>query len=129
MFPKAFQSLRLQDLGSAGYDGFDRKNESTGVNQVRFVKGRHGAALSEDNWDDIARFIVHGEAPDLAHFPHKRSLPAKLLGWLWPLGWLGIICLVALGFVIPILLIRDPTIRTVAIGTWLIFVLWVLTKF
>lgn len=45
-FPKLFELLRIQDLGSAGYDGF-RGVLPASLWQVRFVPGGHGAALSE----------------------------------------------------------------------------------
>jgi hypothetical protein len=55
-FPKALQTLGIQDLGSAGHDGF----RSAAVSQVSFVKGAHSAAIQEDNWDAIADFILSG---------------------------------------------------------------------
>jgi len=82
-FPKLFQVLRIQDLGSAGHDGFNsieknsnNKEAGTNVNknksqflfldkeanltEIRFITGGHGAALNEDNWDAIANFILSG---------------------------------------------------------------------
>lgn len=35
MFPKAFQTLKLQDLGSGGFDGFSA--QLTNEYQLRFV--------------------------------------------------------------------------------------------
>lgn len=58
-FPKALQSIGVQDLGSAGHDGFD----SGRVVQPRalYVKGGHSAALQEQVWDSIAEFVVSGK--------------------------------------------------------------------
>ena len=55
-FPKALQDIGLQDVGSAGYDGFSKHPD---VNKG-YVIGGHGAALDEDWWDAIARFVVTG---------------------------------------------------------------------
>lgn len=57
-FPKLFQQMRLQDLGSAGHDGF--VTDRPGLFQVRYVPGGHSAALQETHWNEIARFIVYG---------------------------------------------------------------------
>ncbi len=61
IFPKAFQTLRLQDIGSGGVDGFTCGNSSHNL-AVR-VNGGHGAATAEHYWDSIADFIVNGTAP------------------------------------------------------------------
>ncbi len=59
-FPKALQILRPVDLGSAGHDGFDQ-TDGERIRELHFVRGGHAAALTEENWDAIARFIVLGE--------------------------------------------------------------------
>jgi pimeloyl-ACP methyl ester carboxylesterase len=76
LFPKAF-SLRLYrafDLGSAGHDGFVAHEERAigqaqlleraGVYDLVYVKGRHGAAIEEHEWDEIAEFVVNGTPPN-----------------------------------------------------------------
>lgn len=85
MFPKAFQSLKLQDIGSGGFDGFKEKLDSQ--YQLRFVKGGHGAAIQEDYWDEIAYFIVHGDAsPSITkQSVEVRPFYMKLLGAIAPL--------------------------------------------
>jgi pimeloyl-ACP methyl ester carboxylesterase len=70
-FPKLFQVLRWQDLGSAGHDGFKFQeqrlsdfiavDESRTIEQVQYIQGDHGAALKEENWDAIANFILSGQ--------------------------------------------------------------------
>jgi pimeloyl-ACP methyl ester carboxylesterase len=42
-FPKAMEILRLQDIGSGGFDGFAALG---GGNQVQYIRGGHGAALT-----------------------------------------------------------------------------------
>lgn len=92
-FPKFFQLLRWQDIGSAGHDGFDDDPEGAVYDQ-RFVRGGHSAALDERNWDSIARFIVTGE-----RVPVPGELQAEEQArWVRPkylsiVVWLGIIAL------------------------------------
>ena len=92
-FPKALQILGLQDLGSAGHDGFAVPPDDLTVQQVRFVKGGHGAALQEENWDSIAKFIVDPAAS--LEEPQEivastRSPLVVLPGFAAPLLWLVI---------------------------------------
>jgi pimeloyl-ACP methyl ester carboxylesterase len=91
IFPKAIETLRLQDLGSAGHDGF-RNGPETSVQQIRYVKGGHGAALAEDNWDAIATFALTGDVvePLQPLESRKRSPVIALLGYLAPVLWLVI---------------------------------------
>lgn len=81
--PKGAQGLNLLDIGSAGHDGFS----SPDVKNVRYVAGGHGAAISEQLWDDIAALVVNddivGTSEDAA-FLHRRSPLAVLLGWVAP---------------------------------------------
>ncbi|WGL16959.1 hypothetical protein PVT68_01350 [Microbulbifer bruguierae] len=94
IFPRAIQMLRLQDLGSAGHDGFiAKKNE---VEQIKFVKGGHGAALNEANWDAIARFIITGspQEPPLPIKGRAQAWLVKIPGLVAPLIWLLIASIV-----------------------------------
>lgn len=70
-FPKLFEFFRIQDLGSAGFDGFTGQHQAS-LWQVRYVKGGHGAALTEEHWDDIADFIVN---PVQGSNPLPQPLP------------------------------------------------------
>jgi hypothetical protein len=60
-FPKAMEILGIQDIGSAGYDGFRAFQPDGDECEVRYIKGGHGAALNERNWEAIASFIVDGK--------------------------------------------------------------------
>ncbi|CAD6547821.1 esterase/lipase family protein [Paraburkholderia sabiae] len=91
IFPRTFQMLGWQDLGSAGHDGFvQAKRNDLAANPVgpaspkpetsretlredHYVKGTHGAALKEEHWDVIARFILEGQAPRSCDLLEKRS--------------------------------------------------------
>lgn len=98
-FPRAIQMLRWQDLGSAGHDGFDGA-EPGAVEQVRFVRGGHGAALNEGNWDAIAHFVLTGQkvAPPPGIASTRQSLAVKLPGRVAPLLWAGILALVIMAY-------------------------------
>lgn len=97
MFPKAFQSLKLQDIGSGGFDGFTENFEAH--YQLKFVKGGHGAAIEETYWDDIAHFIVHGKTtPSITKLSIKnRSFFMELLGTIAPIPFLIILSFLFLG--------------------------------
>lgn len=91
IFPKAFQKLKLQDLGSGGFDGFSEKLENE--YQLKYVQGGHGAAIKERYWDDIAYFIVYGKMSEkfTQNVAQERSFFMKLLGAISPLPFLLIL--------------------------------------
>jgi pimeloyl-ACP methyl ester carboxylesterase len=124
-FPKLFQFLRIQDLGSAGHDGFDL-NPRDRVRDETFIRGGHGAALDERNWDAIARFIVTGRfepIPSILKGEH-RAWWVRLLGWFPPVVWVAIIgALLFIGWAISSHT-PNPAIRTVA----LILYIWAIWK-
>ena len=94
IFPKSFQALRLQDLGSGGFDGFTTIRDSG--NQFQFAQGSHGAAIEEKFWDEIAHLIIHG-APKhsiKSTIEPKRSRFMKILGAAAPLPFILIVLFV-----------------------------------
>ena len=56
VLPGAWEMVNLQDLGSAGHNGFRIPHKK--VFQTKFVRGGHSCPREEDNWNDIAEFIV-----------------------------------------------------------------------
>ncbi|HZI81533.1 MAG TPA: hypothetical protein VFD69_18565 [Vicinamibacterales bacterium] len=62
IFPRFLQNLKLQDVGGAGHDGFS--DGSSPITDVEYVPGRHGAAIEERHWQDIAAFVLGGDPPD-----------------------------------------------------------------
>lgn len=85
-FPKALQMINVQDLGSAGHDGFSTLSRK---HQVKYVHGGHGAALDERNWEGIASFIVNGEVVEPSPLlVEKRVLWVTVLGSVAPLIWM-----------------------------------------
>lgn len=104
IFSKAFQPLDFFDLGSAGHDGFDQyRRESRRPKQLsesHYIEGSHSAALTETQWDQIARFIVKGgPAPDApgGDFRGRRRWWMVASGWVSSLILLSLLWLV-LGF-------------------------------
>ena len=59
-FPKFLGRLRFFDLGGAGCDGF---RQTPAVQNIRYVRGAHDAAIVEENWDGIADFVLSGDDP------------------------------------------------------------------
>jgi pimeloyl-ACP methyl ester carboxylesterase len=127
IFPKAFQIFKLQDLGSAGHDGFKNSSFSNvfksadkqdgektteyknnpaiqkNLFNVTFIDGDHGAALNEFNWDSIAAFIVESklELPSSTNIKKERSKLVTNLGYVSPLLWLlALTLLVFIGYLI-----------------------------
>jgi hypothetical protein len=105
-FPNAFQRLQIQDLGSAGHDGFSaarRMAELTeptrsagdagagtpGAGTARFLVGGHGAALQEKLWDAIAGYVLGEEMVvpaevEMAHdHPWWIDYPARVAPLIW----------------------------------------------
>lgn len=99
-FPKAIEMLRLQDLGSAGHDGFRVSSTESLVEEIRFVKGGHGAALREENWDAISHFVLDGTAKGLPQTleRRRRNLLIRLLGFVAPIIWVCIAALLWWGY-------------------------------
>ena len=97
-FPRAVQMLHLQDLGSAGHDGFNLERQQVPVSQIKYIKGGHAAALNEANWDAIAHFILTGEPQDPPDDIKckKQSLLVKLPGLVAPLVWVAILSVIFL---------------------------------
>jgi pimeloyl-ACP methyl ester carboxylesterase len=133
IFPKAFELLCLQDLGSAGHDGF---KEISNVKNIEFIKGDHGAALNEANWDAIAKFIVDSDLDVLPVIPteivqHKnngRNRWVVFFGWVAPIIWILIIALIIyIGYYILSSSLSEWLKTTLFLG-YLWFVFQVLTR-
>lgn len=103
-FPGALEELRLQDLGTGGHNGFTQarfvNGKSVGpVYERRYIRGSHGAALAEENWEDIAYFAVNGKPAKMSDQivgKHRHWLVVGV-GWVAPAVWIIAIALVALG--------------------------------
>ncbi len=126
-FPKALQDMGLQDVGSAGYDGFRNLPD---VNKG-YVIGGHGAAVDEAWWDAIAEFVVKGTYAQ----PPGASVLAQPEWWVrypaivsWSI-WI-IIALVLLGLFYCILRLpfREWQ-KTLAVVAYLFLIWTVLTSF
>ncbi len=105
-FPKLFEFLRVQDLGSAGHDGFDEAARGAPhLEQITYIRGQHSAALVEENWDAIVQFVLHGSLRDRPQPPAAGAAQARRRNWLVTalgcapyLVWACVVCLLALTF-------------------------------
>ncbi|GJH14738.1 alpha/beta fold hydrolase [Caballeronia novacaledonica] len=121
-FPRTFQILGWQDLGSAGHDGFAQAKlkpppdncaepasaaqepHREALREDHYVKGTHGAALKEEYWDVIAQFILDGQAPSSNNLLKKRCSFVVGLGRSAPLISFAIVALLlAIGGLLLIL--------------------------
>lgn len=125
-FPKALQDIGLQDLGSAGYSGFSKLPD---VNKG-YVIGGHGAALDEDWWDAIAKFVVTGSYAQ----PSGTNVLDQPAWWVrYPafVSWAVWICIaLALGLFLRLILklrVREWQ-KTLAVVAYLLLIWTVLTS-
>lgn len=127
-FPKLFQDLHLQDLGSAGHDGFIeiQGHKKSSLHQLEYVSGAHSAAIQETVWQTIADFVFDGNiklgtAPLLEK---RRGFLVASLGRVPLLVWIGLFLVVYVIWKgIEILfssLFPDPVTRSFALGAGLV---------
>jgi pimeloyl-ACP methyl ester carboxylesterase len=105
--------LRALDLGAGGHAGFGQlgtpgragKPDITVAQlgsdpsyQLNYIRGNHGAAIRESQWDEIAGFIVGGVRPslDTTDYQGRQSWLVKTFGLLPPL-WLLLFVAASLG--------------------------------
>lgn len=88
-FPKFFEFFGLQDVGSAGHDGFAIATSHPKAYQIAYVKGGHGAAIEEPLWDSIADFVGSGELTldERETLAQERTFWVEWLGKFPPLVW------------------------------------------
>ena len=104
IFPNGLRRLRLQtDLGGAGHNGFDDGVDRMGpaigssptapVLDIKYMPGGHSAALTVENWSDIARFVIDERPtpPIAAQAVQEPSPRVAFLGeWSWAI-WLALV--------------------------------------
>lgn len=108
-FPKIFELIRVQDLGSGGHDGFVLAGQTPGCYEIGYVKGRHSAAIEEPMWDAIADFVISGQPPpasEVVAVSRRRNPLVSLLGRFPPIVWAGIAAALWLGWMIVDWLVR-----------------------
>jgi hypothetical protein len=85
--PRFVQWLRCFDIGSGGHDGFRVRDHAWNsqpkpYTEVRYVIGKHSAALAERHWDQIADFLVNdADVPDRGEGA-AQTFVARNLAWL-----------------------------------------------
>lgn len=130
-FPKALQSIDVQDLGSAGHDGFSVAYSLDEVFQPQeFINGGHSAALQEDIWDTIATFVLTGNLQP----PPESTLIGEQTSWIYELGEIAILLWVVAAIVLLLILVwllrRDwaQWVKTLAVVFYLSAMWLVLTR-
>jgi pimeloyl-ACP methyl ester carboxylesterase len=135
-FPKALQSLQIQDLGSAGHDGF---NSASTVNQVfqpdLLVSGGHSTALQEKLWEEIAEFVLVDtpthksiQLPvDIESSSDHKSW-VKYPAYVAPVIWVAIIAILV--WILHLILNADMAewLKTVSVLAYLLAIWTVLTR-
>lgn len=98
IFPKLAQIkpigyLMGPDLGSAGCAPF-KDSDDPRVNNNEYMRGAHSVAIEEDNWDELARFVVKNEIPaeNTPNYTKKPSLLFRgVTGWIFCIGVWGLL--------------------------------------
>jgi pimeloyl-ACP methyl ester carboxylesterase len=130
-FPKALQTIGIQDLGSAGHDGFDIATARGPVVEPpgTYVVGGHSAALQEAMWDGIAGFVLTGDFK----FPAGVKVSKAQAWWVAgpakaaPLLWVGIALLLGWGFYLLFRMRVREWKKTIAILAYGLLIWTVLT--
>jgi pimeloyl-ACP methyl ester carboxylesterase len=128
IFPKALQTLKLQDLGSGGHDGFSLLEPGS---QLRYLKGSHGAGIKEELWDTIADFIIHGPSSALIVGSHveKQNRVVKFLGIISPLLFLiGIAIFLCIGLIIGYALKEHIYLQILSLILYIVTIWKIITK-
>ena len=100
IFPNFFELLNMQDLGSAGHNGFTQVRNLPQVQQVKYVKGGHDAGITEPMWNTIAHFVLDGTLARLPNLARTRSGLTVFFGKHPYIGWIGIALITS---IIPLL--------------------------
>lgn len=95
VFPGFYELLNVSDLGSAGHNGF--LNSTGKEHAVTFISGGHGAAITEANYDAMARFVFDGTGVEIPEELHSED-QSSLVVWLSRLNWVVWVILIA-GFI------------------------------
>jgi hypothetical protein len=95
IFPNTMETIGWQDLGGAGFKGFadtppGLTNGPLVQGRLAYVQGTHSAAVDEQAWGTIARFVAHGrlDQADLPVTPTPDGLVDAAARWglaLWAL--------------------------------------------
>jgi hypothetical protein len=95
-FPEFLERFMGSDVGSGGFDGFT--NDAGQQHAVTFIKGSHGAALTDKTFPAVARFVLTGEdRDDPTLLVRERSPVVLALSKFCWLVWLGIIGVLGVG--------------------------------
>lgn len=95
LFPRFLARLGA-DVGGAGWDGFTTSppNPSHPVNDTEYVIGSHGTAIREQNWDDIAAFILADQLPRAAELARRHNRTVSALAGVSSLIWIALLVVI-----------------------------------
>ena len=125
IFPKTFQTLGIQDLGSGGFDGFSCLNDSA---QFKCIDGGHGAAIKENIWDELAHITVYGQLSGSKILARKeRSNKIKFLAFISPFIFLAGLLLIIGGAASILILVNDPTWKLFFLSCYIFLIYKILT--
>jgi hypothetical protein len=79
-FPQMFELIPIQDLGSAGHNGFSRVEYNR-----EYADGGHGAGIQNTFWDPIANFILNQDSVS----SEKHASPGVQAATVSRVGWVG----------------------------------------
>ena len=144
-FPNIFELIPLQDLGSAGHDGF-AQCKSPNVRNLSYLHGTHSAAIKEENWDALAHFIVTGEMEFIKIHPHgepqkrptldrRKGLWTKIVSAIAHLPQVAVVVIIALLLILGYAILTGLTFVqapewaiTLTLLAYLSLVWWILNK-
>ena len=103
IFPNTMEHIGWQDLGGAGFRGFEDTPSGLTNGPLRegvlaYVEGSHGTAVEEHAWRTIAQFVAQGQL-DQAGLPVVAK-PEVWVDWAARWGlllWAGLLAVLALG--------------------------------
>ncbi|MBL0110679.1 MAG: alpha/beta hydrolase [Saprospiraceae bacterium] len=126
IFPKTLEALKIQDMGSGGFDGFKYLKASE---QYKYISGSHGAAVEERAWEEVSHLVIHGQPSNVSSLVlTKRSEFMKRLSILGPLLiFIGILFILVLGYVVSKITCHQPE-KFIYLGLYTIIVWSGLTK-
>ncbi|MEO0802639.1 MAG: alpha/beta hydrolase [Cyanobacteria bacterium J06642_2] len=96
VFPGFFELLGSKELGAAGHNGF--QDSIVRSSEIRFIRGGHGAAMVEENYDAMAQFALGNIASPVSAelLEMERSGIVVLIAKLSWVVWLLLLSLIGI---------------------------------
>jgi alpha-beta hydrolase superfamily lysophospholipase len=133
-FPQALEQVRMQDVGAAGFAGFQPASAVPAVsNMPGYARGGHSAALDESWWDAIADFVIGQDfvPPGKVATEQQRTWWEHLVKGIghaaWVL-WIAIAAVLGLGLWAILRLPLREWKKTVAVGSYMWLCWFIVTE-